>query len=337
MKLENKEEALKEQDIEKYSGKFITNNFKYTETDVIYRKKGEDIFFLIEHQSTIDYSMPYRILMYSLEIMKSVIDERLLKKKAYRLPMVYPIIIYTGNKRWNVERYIESKQHKIPGCEPVRFYEYNVVDIHEYSETQLLQDEMFLSKIMLLEKAKTSQEIIENMRKIMKKKLTHKNITFLKRMIRYIFNQQIGEKESQKLLEELQIKKGGKDMLEELLRKGIEEEIERIKKQEIEKARKEAFEIVKKEVFEKARKEAFEIVKKEVFEKARKERFEIAKKEGIEQGKKEGIQIVQQELKRQWIIKMIKSNMKEQDILKITEISQEELEKIKSKIKEKAS
>lgn len=69
--LSNKEEAakfinkslkiqksqLKGNDIEKYSTRFVTNDFKIKESDIIYKKKGEDIFFLIEHQSSVDYSM----------------------------------------------------------------------------------------------------------------------------------------------------------------------------------------------------------------------------------------------------------------------------------------
>lgn len=75
------------------------------------------------------------------------------------------------NKKWNVEKYIEDKQQKIPGCEPVRFYEYNVIDINEYTEDELLQDEMFLSKLMLLEKATTTQKMIESLNKVIKKEL----------------------------------------------------------------------------------------------------------------------------------------------------------------------
>ena len=66
---------------------------------MVYRKKGEDIFFLIEHQSTIDYSMPYRILMYCLEILKRAIDITKIGKSYYKIPMVYPIVIYTGKRK----------------------------------------------------------------------------------------------------------------------------------------------------------------------------------------------------------------------------------------------
>ena len=331
LNLQNTKSQLREQEIEKYNRKFITSNFKYAEMDIVYRKKGENIFFLIEHQSTIDYSMPYRILMYSLEIMKSIIDEEQIKKKGYILPMIYPIVLYTGNKRWNVERYIEAKQAKIPGCEPVRFYEYNVIDINQYSDDELLKDDMFLSKLMLLEKANTSKRILENLNKIIKEDLTEKNKIFLRRIISYIFITEIGKKESQKLLRELKNEKGGYSMIEELLRKGIREEIEKIKKV----AKKEAEEIGKKQGMEKGKKEGVEIGKKEGVEIGKKEGVEIGKKEGVEIGKKEGMKIAQNELKKQWITKMITSNINEQEILKITEISAEELQKIKNEISEK--
>lgn len=111
------------------------------------------------------------------------------------------------NKKWNVEKYIEDKQQKIPGCEPVRFYEYNVIDINEYTEDELLQDEMFLSKLMLLEKATTTQKMIESLNKVIKKELTEKNKRILKRMIHYIFSKDIGETKTEELIDKLQIKK----------------------------------------------------------------------------------------------------------------------------------
>ena len=321
LKLENKKEALKENEIEKYAGKFVTHTFRYAETDVIYRKKDQDIFFLIEHQSTIDYSMPYRILMYSLEVMKRIVDEKQLKKRAYKLPMIYPIILYTGNKKWNVERYIEAKQQKILGCEPARFYEYNVFDINEYSENELLKDEMFLSKIMLLEKSTTSQQIVSNLRKILKKDLTEKNVNFLRRLILYIFDKEIGEKESQELLQELKLKKGGNDMIEELLRKGFREEAEKM-------AKKMAKRMAKEEAKKMAKEEAKKMAKEEAKKMAKEEAQKIVKKE---------VQIAEQQIKAQWIIKMIKNEMEENEILEITEISKQDLEEIKNKIEEKAS
>ena len=330
LKLENKREALRENDIEKYVGKFITHTFQYAETDVVYRKKDQDIFFLIEHQSTIDYSMPYRILMYSLEIMKSMIDEKQLKKKSYKLPMIYPIILYTGDKKWNVEKYIETRQQKIPGCEPARFYEYNIIDINEYSENELLKDEMFLSKIMLLEKSTTSQQMIENLRKIMKGNLTEKNIRFLKRILYYVWDKEIGEKETQNLLKELKIKRGGKDMLEELLRKGLQEEAEKILKKEREKAIEVGKEIIngkKKEAEKEAEKKRQEAEKEAEKKRQEAEKEAEKKRQEAEKEAEEKRQEAEREAEK-------KRQEVEKEIEKKRQEAEEELEEKRQKAKE---
>ena len=73
--LDKKEEAIKfinktlklnikEQEIEKYNSSFINKTFQNKEADIVYKMKEKEIFYLIEHQSKIDYSMPLRILEY---------------------------------------------------------------------------------------------------------------------------------------------------------------------------------------------------------------------------------------------------------------------------------
>ena len=53
--------------------------------------------------------MPYRILEYETEIMKSAIDIRKVKNKEYKLPLVIPIVLYTGKKKWDAKRYLEPR------------------------------------------------------------------------------------------------------------------------------------------------------------------------------------------------------------------------------------
>ena len=74
--------------------------------------KNKDVYFLIEHQSTIDYSMPFRIAEYCILIMKSAIDEKHIKNKNYKFPLVYPIVLYTGKEKWNHKKYLEENQEK---------------------------------------------------------------------------------------------------------------------------------------------------------------------------------------------------------------------------------
>lgn len=65
--------------------------------------KNRNIFFIIENQSTIDYSMPYRMMQYAIEIMRLIINEKENKNKNYKYPLIIPIIIYTGEREWDAK------------------------------------------------------------------------------------------------------------------------------------------------------------------------------------------------------------------------------------------
>ena len=91
-------EKIKEE-IELYNNRFITSKYKDRESDIIYKVKNKNIFFIIEHQSTIDYSMVYRMLEYSIEIMRQIIQGKENKRKTYKYPLIIPIVIYTGDKK----------------------------------------------------------------------------------------------------------------------------------------------------------------------------------------------------------------------------------------------
>lgn len=67
--LEPKKE-VKSQELVLYTNSYITKKYKSKEADLVYKMKNQEVFFLIEHQSTIDNSMPYRILNYCIDIMQ---------------------------------------------------------------------------------------------------------------------------------------------------------------------------------------------------------------------------------------------------------------------------
>ncbi len=59
-------EKITEKEIEKYDSEYIGNMFEKRQTDIVYKMKEKEIYFLIEHQSQIDYNMPQRILEYEV-------------------------------------------------------------------------------------------------------------------------------------------------------------------------------------------------------------------------------------------------------------------------------
>lgn len=226
--LDNKQEAvnfinktlkleIKEEDLEKYNSSFITNDLINQESDVIYKLKNRNIFFLIEHQTKIDYSMAYRILEYENEIIKSAVDYSKLKQKGYKYPLVISIVLYTGNKKWDAKKYINEIQENLEGYEEVQFARYNVVDVNEFSNDELLNDKAFLTKAMLIEKTKNEQELIKYLENIvikvnMKKSIYSEDIKeILICLINLILKDRIGEEKAEELTKK--IKEGDEKVL----------------------------------------------------------------------------------------------------------------------------
>ena len=109
---------LIEDDIEKYEKEFRTSEFNNIEADIVYKIKNKNAFILIEHQSSVDIKMPYRILRYKCAIIESAIDKKRFKEQGYKIPTVIPIVLYTGKRKWkklsinDIEETIEGYQEK---------------------------------------------------------------------------------------------------------------------------------------------------------------------------------------------------------------------------------
>ena len=206
LKLKEHDIILEEKDIEKYNRKFITTTFENSEADIVYKIKNKNIFFLIEHQSKIDYAMSYRIMKYSFEIMESAIDKEKLHTINYKYPKVYPIVIYTGDKKWNVSNSFEAKQSNLYGLNEINWLKYCLVDINKITEDKLLENNSFLGKILLIEKSKTQEKIINSIEKVINTKLTPTEKEILKNLIYYILKRSIPKQKVEEFLKILEKK-----------------------------------------------------------------------------------------------------------------------------------
>ena len=176
-----KGDKITKDDIENYNSSYISNKLKNSEADVVYKIKNENVFFIIEHQTKIDYSMPYRMLKYEIEIIESVlVDEKEeYKNKRYEYPNIIPIVLYTGRKEWNAELDLKKIQLKWRNYKGLELSKYNVYDINKISNERLLKEKSIINKIMLMEKAATKKEFIENLNKI-SKELKNKELKYTK-------------------------------------------------------------------------------------------------------------------------------------------------------------
>lgn len=208
---------LEVQDIEKYNSSFINKVFQNREADIVYKIKDRSIFILIEHQTKVDYLMPYRILEYEVAIMQSAIDLDKIKNKESKIPLVIPIVLYTGNKKWNAKKYLEENQEKIEGIEN-GLGNYNLIDINEMTEKELLEDNSFISKMMLIEKSKNTENIVEILEKIVKITKEEDKDT-LRRIISIILEEKIGITKAKELIEKMEGDEGSMLAVVDMIRR----------------------------------------------------------------------------------------------------------------------
>ena len=201
VKLLNKYLDLKieEKDIEKYTRKFVLPELENRESDVIYKLKNEQIFFLIEHQTNVDYSMPFRMLEYIVEIMRSAISREKMQNKSEKLPIVVPIVIYTGKENWKVPRLLQERQAYY-GKTNLEF-KYNLVDGSKISKEELMKENSILSKAILLEKLDNPEEILEILKDVTTKDLDSDEKYFINLILKYLLPEKLSKEKTKGILE----------------------------------------------------------------------------------------------------------------------------------------
>lgn len=226
-------EKVKEEELIRYTNSYITKKYKSKEADLVYKLKNQDMFFLIEHQSTIDNNMPYRMLNYCLDIMQEWSrNKKIGKNTSY--PIVVPIVIYTGRQKWKVSKNFREKQIGDYVFERYKIdLEYNFIDINKLPRQILLQKDSMFSYIMFLEKAENKEELVENLEIIIQSTQNKKILEEFVNIISYLLENTLEEEIQQKLLEKIERKVGEKDMdrLESLVNKIRAENNRRIQKE----------------------------------------------------------------------------------------------------------
>ena len=186
--------------------------------------------------------MPKRILNYEIEIMKTAENHNVILKKDAEMPIIIPIVIYTGRKKWNVAGYIQDCRKKLNRLESFRLGNYYIIDNNTYTNEELLEDKSFISKLMLLERMKTTEELYNNFKKVIKIETNEKNIKLLENIIKFIYKNKLDKDYTDKFINEIAKKtrkeKGGNDVILEmienenkaLIRKGRKEQAIKIAK-----------------------------------------------------------------------------------------------------------
>lgn len=94
--------------LEPQNRSFVDDIRKESMVDVLFKTKIKErdayLYLLLEHQSTPDPLMPFRVLKYLCNVM----DRHLKIHKTNKLPLVYPMVVYHGKQEYNYSNNIDD-------------------------------------------------------------------------------------------------------------------------------------------------------------------------------------------------------------------------------------
>ncbi|WP_018086134.1 Rpn family recombination-promoting nuclease/putative transposase [Desulfurispora thermophila] len=193
---------------------YITQEFADKEADIVYRLKsteGEVIFYLLlELQSTVDYQMPFRLLLYMVEIWREIYNNTPQKEresKHFRLPAIIPLVLYNGKPRWTAAT---SFQDILAASEQfaghLLNFHYELISVHGYSDRELMRLANLIAAVFMLDKSRNLKQVFKTLHRLQRvlQKLTPDDFQRFKTFLRKIIAPYLSEKEQAKVEEILQ-------------------------------------------------------------------------------------------------------------------------------------
>lgn len=167
-------QGLNEEDVEEIPHSFILQDFKRQEANLVYRinLNGQDVVFylLLEMQSSVDFRMPYRLLLYQVEIWRYLLqneEDARSNRKTFQLPPIIPIVLYNGRQKWTAELQFRKlfANEGMFGSELLNF-EYLLIDVARYTEEHLLSLSNTIGAVFLLDQTEDQRQLLERLGKL---------------------------------------------------------------------------------------------------------------------------------------------------------------------------
>ena len=138
---------------------FVLESYLEKESDILYKVPfGDDslyIYVLVEHQSTVDHAMAFRVMVYIVEIWKdyfSNLEEKERGRADFRLPAIFPIVLYNGQPNWTAPTRLKDT---ISGAEmfgpQIPDFEYWLVDASHCDWDRLRQLRNAIAAVFAME------------------------------------------------------------------------------------------------------------------------------------------------------------------------------------------
>ena len=202
---------------------FVGPDYEGREADLLYELTEPDgqktyLSVLDELQSSVDYTMIFRILLYIVSALQRIFlttDEKTRKRKDFRLPAIIPIVFYNGSRKWNAVTELREYQlnSNIFGSHVLNL-KYYLVDLSQISETFILNSNTLLDNIMYCDKARKRTEFAEILSTVMERALKL-DMQDRQELVNWIDNTLLPKAENKEKIKEMigeYLKKGGDRM-----------------------------------------------------------------------------------------------------------------------------
>ncbi|MDC7233902.1 MAG: Rpn family recombination-promoting nuclease/putative transposase [Spirochaetales bacterium] len=210
---------------------FISPEFLQREADMIYRVElsGKEIYFyiLLEFQSSPDKRIPVRLFSYLLLFY----DQLIKHSQKGKLPAVFPMVLYNGEKPWNVPLSLQDLiEDSIIPASYIPHVRYYLLEERNVLDSKLEEVKNLAAAVIYFERHNREEEMIKTIRKI-ENLLADEDFSDIRQYLLWVFRIS-GESVSPDEIQKLRNKTEGQGMLEtlgdRLMEKGRKEERERL-------------------------------------------------------------------------------------------------------------
>ncbi len=126
---------------------------------------------LIEHKSDVDYNVCMQLLRYTVCIWDDYAKTMekahpgISKTKGFRYPPVFPIVYYEGTGKWTAAMHVKERvfMNEI-FASYIPDFTYRLVNVHQYTNEELLIHEDEMSLLMMINRIQTPQDFSDFLR-----------------------------------------------------------------------------------------------------------------------------------------------------------------------------
>jgi hypothetical protein len=154
------------EDIEDISERFLPLFQENRDSDTVKRIRLKDdaqlfVIAIVEHESEVNYRSGFKLLQYITLVLDAYENDANEKQKGisatkdFRYPPVLPIVFYDGTDKWTAEMNFRDRTalNEVFG-KYIPSFEYELVDLNRYTQSDLIQFSDALSLIMIIDKVR---------------------------------------------------------------------------------------------------------------------------------------------------------------------------------------